>query len=117
MKPQSIKISSCATRSIKKVKKLCPYELLWKYFKLRGPYASDTEPFFIFADQSPVSPPQFHTCLKNMLHLAGFDQALYSGHSLRMGRACDLLKLGVSVETIKDIGRWRSNTVFRYLKC
>ena len=51
-----------------------------------------------------------------MLHIAGFKDELYSVHSVRMGRACDLLKLGLSVESIKKIGRWRSNAVFRYLK-
>ena len=45
-----------------------------------------------------------------------FDDTLYGTHSLRSGRTCDLYKLGLSVETIKKIGRWKSNAVFRYLK-
>ena len=41
---------------------------------------------------------------------------LYLFHGFQSGRASDLLKLGVSVETIKKLGRWHSNAVFRYLK-
>ena len=125
MKPQMIKItSSKATNKKKRVldkgqpvqNKIYPYELLREYLAIRGPYKKDEEPFFVFSDQSPVAPVHLRNCLRNSLKQAGFQYELYSVHSLRMGRACDLLKLGVSVETINKMGRWRSNAVFRYLK-
>ena len=54
--------------------------------------------------------------LKLMKDKCGLDSRLYNTHSLRTGCALDLLKLGLSVETIKKLGRWKSNTVFMYLK-
>ena len=57
-----------------------------------------------------------HKTLKIMLQRAGFNQLLYDTHSLRSGRRVDLVKYGISVETVKDLGRWKSNAVFIYLK-
>ena len=54
--------------------------------------------------------------LKMGLQQCGIDYHNFSVHSLRAGRACDLLSYGVSVETIKKLGRWKSNAVFKYLK-
>ena len=51
-----------------------------------------------------------------MLTQAGYNSKLYTFHSERSRRALDLLKLGLSVETIKRLGRWKSNAVFRYLR-
>ena len=34
----------------------CPYKLLNDYEQRRGKYASESEPFFIFADKTPVTP-------------------------------------------------------------
>ena len=94
----------------------CPYYLLKKFVEIRGNYHTDSDPFFIFRDGSPIQPWQFSSCLKHMLRISGFDQSLYGMHSLRSGRSCDLYRLGLSVETIKKLGRWRSNVVFRYLR-
>ena len=94
----------------------CPYQLLRQYVSGRKPYSNDNEQFFVFRDGSPVKAVQLRNCLKNVLKSAGFDHTLYSLHSLRSGRARDLLKLGLSVETIKKVGRWKSNAVFKYLK-
>ena len=128
-KPQLIKISSTKRKNKKNSDAStlaahnsdcrylpCPYDLLHQYLKLRGPYRRPNEPFFIFADGTPVQPRQMRQCLKNTLKFAGCDESLYGVHSLRSGRAGDLLDLGLSVETIKKIGRWKSNAVFRYLK-
>ena len=35
-------------------------------------------------------------------------------HGIRLGHVTDLLNLGVSVETIKKLGRWKSNAVYVY---
>ena len=78
--------------------------MLRQYLGIRGTYKTTKEPFFVFADKSPMTPYHMRTCLKLMLKLVGFDENLYSVHSLHMGHACDLLKLGLSVESIKKIG-------------
>ena len=126
MPPQMIKISSllCYHSGQKNEQKdvrcatelPCPYQLLRDYLVCRGGYVCDSEPYFIFRDRSPVTQTHFRVCLRLMLKLAGFQEKFYGTHSLRAGRSCDLYKLGISVETIKKIGRWKSNTVFRYLK-
>ena len=127
MKPQLIKISSTPNNKIKltKAQKIkaarkltppCPYELLDRYSKARGGYYRENEPFFVFADHTPVTPHHVRSCLKRTICDAGFDESLYGTHSVRIGRSCDLYDLGLSVETIKRIGRWKSNAVFRYLR-
>ena len=100
-----------------KSKEFCPYTLLRNYASMRGPYSSDSEPFFVFSDGSPVWPRNLRACLKKFLKLSRFSPSSYSLHSLRAGRTVDLWKCGLSVETIKKLGRWRFNAVFKYLKC
>ena len=120
-KPQLIKISAEKRTSNIKLKnkpsgEFCPYKLLCDFAKIRGGYNDDSDPFFVFLDGSPILPNRVLLCLKTVIHQAGFDERLYSNHSLRIGRTCDLLKLGLSVQTIKKLGRWKSNAVFRYLR-
>ena len=98
-------------------KQFCRYQLLRSYAKLRGPYHTDHDPFFVFSDGSPVKPQNLRICLKKSLKMTGFEPSLYSLHSLRSGRTVDLWKCGLSVESIKKLGRWKSNAVFKYLKC
>ena len=124
-KPQQIKITSqklndksADSTEARKVKHLpCPYGLLCKYLEIRGSYVDFNEPFFIFSDKSPVRPSHVRQCLKNMISQANFEYPeLYQVHGIRAGCACDLLELGISVESIKKAGRWKSNAVYRYLK-
>ena len=94
----------------------CPFELLHQYALYRGGFSDEKEPFFIFSDKTPVTPTHLRICLKKIIRNSGFDETLYSTHSLRIGRTCDLYRLGISVETIKKLGWWHSNAVFRYLR-
>ena len=55
------------------------------------------------------------TILIQALNSIGKDPRQFRIHGLSAGRACDLLKLDVSVETIKKLGRWKSNAVYSYL--
>ena len=54
--------------------------------------------------------------LVTLIKRIGLDSSLYQVHGLRSGRATDLCELGVSVETIKKLGQWRSNAVYTYLR-
>ena len=117
-KPQLVKISATNSRtstSRRQSNLPCPFEMLRSYTRYRGGFSSELEPFFIFSDKSPVSPVQLCHCLHTILKESGFEEKLYSTHSLQIGRTCDLFDLGLSVETIKKLGRWKSNAVFRYL--
>ena len=115
--PQLIKISSTSNVKTKNNLAPCPYALMRKYSRMRGPYDKEgSEPFFVFRDGSPVTPAHFRALLKLILTKLGYNEKFFNIHSLRIGRSNDLLKLGLSVETIKKLGRWKSNAVFRYLK-
>ena len=119
--PQQVKISSTKrnTKSAdadKKIRLPCPYQLLRDYSNTRPPYQSDTDKFFVLSDGSPVKATLLRSCFREALEAEGFNVNLYCLHGIRAGHAQDLLKLGLSVESIKDLGRWKSNAFFKYLK-
>ena len=118
--PQKIKISSSDSKTQVNAKKFklryCPYKLLRDYLRIQPKLSNKKEQFFVFADSSPVQPHHMRATLKMILKNLGYDHTQFSAHSYRSGRACDLLKYGLSVKTIKEMGRWRSNAVFVYLK-
>ena len=118
VKPQTVKITSTAlaVKEKKSIINACPFQLLWEYLMVRRPYQVDDEPFFVFKDRTPVSAENFRKTLRTALEQKGFNPMLYSGHSLRAGRTGDLAKLKIPLSKIRQLGRWRSNAVFNYLK-
>ena len=94
----------------------CPYQLLKSYIKIRVRYETKTEPFFVFKDRTAVPSGLVCRLLKELLKEGGINPTNYLSQSFREGRAGDLLRLRVTVETIKKLGRWKSNAVFKYLK-
>ena len=117
-KPQLIKIvGKPVTKTEKRqTQDFCPFAIIKNYLKVRGPAKNNGELFFVFSNSSPVKPMHMRSTLKLILRISGFDHTCYDTMSFRSGRASDLLKMGVSVETINQLGRWRSNAVFRYLR-
>ena len=111
--PQLIKIQSSR---ISLIDDCCPFNLLRQYIRHRPGYLNPQENFFVFADRTCVKPEHYRKILKTGLKEAGFDYKLYTVHSFHLGRSIDLLKFGVSVETIRKLGRWKSNAVYVYLK-
>ena len=63
----------------------------------------------------PVAPSHMRNKLRLLLDRAGFASSLYSTHSLRIGRACDLLKMQIHMDLIKKLACWRSNCIYTYL--
>ena len=120
-KPQLIKIASTPIPAAVKdksiiSKKHCPYSLIHDFIAIRPAQLLMNEPFFVFADRSPLPSAQLNKVLKALITRMGLNPKPYSMHSYHGSRASDLLKLGVSVETIKKIGCWKSNAVFTYLR-
>ena len=116
-RPQTVKISSSPNaRKSKTATVLCPYKLVDNFLKIRPDSRSSSEPFFVFRDNSPVKPAQFRKILKSTLKKKGFKQKLYDTHSFRIGRSVDLYEMGVSVESIRKLGRWKSNCVQQFLQ-
>ena len=117
--PQSIKITSNREDKSKIYinRNFCPFTVLRKYIAIRGSYKDKVnEPFFVFRDGSPVKADMVRAILRTTLKLLGLDPANYGFHSLRAGRAGDLVRLGYSVPDVQKLGRWRSRAIFRYLK-
>ena len=117
-KPQIIKITSNEAIKGKKSNpfKFCPFQLLLNYLAIRPPTKDDNEQFFVFADNSSVKAHHMRNVLSLILRQLNLPVHAYCVHGLRMGRTADLLKLGLSVETIKKMGHWKSNAVFAYLR-
>ena len=117
-RPQIVKIKqeSLKSKNRKSSHHWCPFREVQTYLRLRPDCESSDEQFFIFRDGSPVMPHHFRDMLNVCLQKAGYDSELFSIHSMRGGCAVDLLNHGISVETIKKLGRWKSNAVFAYLR-
>ena len=113
-KPQLVKLSNCKN----KIKEdYCPFRILQDFAQQRNPCRNIiNEPFFIFRDYSPVTPSHLTQVLQMALKLNNIDPYYYSCHCFHAGRASNLLKMGISVETIKKLGRWKSNAVYNYLR-
>ena len=122
-RPQKIKITKLNTyerdlkfKSEKGKKFFCPCETIQDYLRLRGDYHTINEPLLIFRDHVPVKPSNIRSVLRKMLRNLNLNDKCYNTHSLRIGRATDLMKQGYTVEQIKQKGRWKSNAVYKYLK-
>ena len=123
-KPRLIKIQATPLQTYKKQgsnkpKKLqlnCPFKTLKDYIAVRLLLVSCDEPFFVYSDRTPVAEQNVRKTLRDIIGLMGLDSSYYSFHCFRVGRSCDLLNMGISVETIKKIGCWKSNAVFTYLR-
>ena len=117
-KPQLVKIAQkqkLDTRSVESMK-LNPFHIIDQYIRIRPAAVSVEEQFFVFADNSPVKPDHMWHLLKLMLIKLNLNPGLYSVRGMHAGHASDLLDCGVTVETIKKLGRWKSNAVFTYLR-
>lgn len=72
--------------------------------------------FFCHADSSPLTRSQFSGVLSKAIRIMGLPTQLYLSHSFRIGRATMLAAQGVSHESIKKLGRWKSDVVERYIR-
>ena len=118
VKPQVIKITSETIKSKGKIaaRVNCPFSYLRQYIAHRKSCAYDTEQFFIFRDRTPVQIAQVRCVLKRCIDLTGLDSNLYNTQSFRAGRSVDLMEMKVGLDVVKKLGRWSSNSVYRYLK-
>ena len=111
--PQEIRIWADRKRSDGE---FCPFKITNQFGELRGGYHNEQENFFVFQDKTPVKPTHVRRVLRKAIKSTGLNPFLYDTHSLRIGRTSDLLRLKYSIDTIKKLGCWKSNAVFRYLK-
>ena len=112
-RPQKIRIDN---KNRKEGTVFNPVEELIQYSNTRPGYRYDLEPYFVFENGQSVKDIHVRAILKRLLRKLGLEDEFYGTHSLRIGRATDLFKQGVPVENIKQMGRWKSNAVYKYLR-
>lgn len=97
----------------KQDRKLCPVEALIDYVRKRGRYAGS---LFLDQQRQPVTRNLFCTRLKSCVRFCGLDPNLYKSHSFRVG-ACTLAsEQNIPNETIRLLGRWKSDAFKRYIR-
>ena len=77
--------------------------------------ASPNDPAFTYSRGNFITYTHFTTMLKTLLKKAGYDPALYSGHSFRRGGATFLHQCGGTSLMIQASGDWSSQCFTRYL--
>ena len=124
-RPQEIKISSLTEASkntnsnlvkLNSNSIICPFKAMQDYKDLRGGYSSKDENFFVFSDGTAIKPQHLRTVLRTCLKRLNLNPNAFDCHSLRVGRTSDLIKMGVPIELVKIMGRWKSNAVYRYIR-
>lgn len=115
--PQYVKFDTHDSRVFLYNKKFCPYQVVADFLDIRGPKLKDSDPLFVFTDNSPVKPYQMQAILKRALKNFNLNPMDFGIHSLRIGYATTLDHRHVSLDIIRRKGRWKgSNIVFRYIR-
>lgn len=73
-------------------------------------------PLFQNIGGTPVTHSYVTGQLTFILKFLGIDPKFYKGHSFRIGAATHATTLGFSEPYIRQLGRWNSNTVQRYIR-
>lgn len=73
-------------------------------------------PLFQLLNGQFVTYAFFNKHLHNVLHLLKYDTNLYKSHSFRIGAATYAFMQGHSEESIKRMGRWKSNALQYYVR-
>ena len=68
---------------------------------------------FYFSDGSPLTKSKFVDKFRTLLHQAGIDGSLYSGHSFRIGVASTA---ATNDSLIQTLGRWKSSAYLTYVR-
>ena len=92
---------------------LCCVTAVQNYLHLRPCHS---QYFFSHMNGSPLTRSQFTGVLAKAIRCLGLPAQVYTSHSFRIGCASDLASKGLSNETIKKLGRWKSDAVERYIR-
>ena len=113
--PQKIKITANANNILHK-RHFCPFKVSREYLAIRGNYKNETDPFFVFSNNEPVTPSQVREVLRTTLSSLTLNPLMYDCHSFRFGRTSDMVLMNYSLTEVRLAGRWRSNVVYKYIK-
>ena len=92
---------------------VCPVLCMQSYLKAVN---HRNGPLFKHFDGSVLTRFQFQAVLKKCLMFCGLDPGRYKSHSFRIGAASTCAASGVSLQTIKQWGRWKSEAVKGYVR-
>lgn len=71
--------------------------------------------FFSHSNGTPLTRSQFSAVLAKAVRVLGLPPHIYTSHSFRIGRATDLASRGVNSDSIKKLGRWKSDAMETYI--
>lgn len=94
---------------------LCPVEALEYYFHL-NPRQPASSPLFSLSSGASLTSQFFRRICRRHFSKIGLNPALYNTHSFRIGAATAAAKAGLPTATIRDLGRWRSNACYAYIR-
>ena len=92
---------------------LCPVVALQEFLEVRPPVSG---PLFCHFDGTPLTRYQFNAVLRKVLSFTDTPEGRVKGHSFRIGAASTAASMGISVEQISSMGRWRSPAVTTYMR-
>ena len=92
---------------------LCPVAAMLAYMAMRGP---GDGPLFRFRSGEALTRQRLVMALRKVLARAGLKPEEYAGHSFRIGAATTAAVCGISVDTIKTLGRWKSQAYQLYVR-
>ena len=95
--------------------KYCPVSCLIKYLKRRVKITGNNY-CFVWADGKPITAQQFRANFKLLIKNLGKDTNFYNAHSLRIGDATAMARVGLNEGLIKAQGRWRSQVCLDYVR-
>ena len=73
-------------------------------------------PLFRFSTGLSLSYSLYNSIIKRLIQLAGLNPSCYSSHSVRAGAATQAARAGLDPDSIKRLGRWRSQAYMAYLR-
>ncbi|CAC5368882.1 unnamed protein product [Mytilus coruscus] len=92
---------------------ICTVTALTGYLTLR---TNKTGPLFLNSSGEAVSRQLFQHALNGALNFCWLSRAYYKPHSFRIGFATDASAKGLSTETIRTLGRWKSDAFKLYIR-
>lgn len=92
----------------------CPVAAMRAYLAAGATEAGS--PLFRHTDGTYLTRSRLATALRTALAGCGYEQTLYSTHSLRRGGCTSMAAAGVPRLIISYVGRWKSDSMERYLQ-
>eukprot|EP00808_Paulinella_micropora_P012101 g82827.t1 len=107
--------AGCTLRVFRNGSRSCPVvalEAVWALAVDQSPLAS------LLRDDrgKPLTYSWLQSSLRTLVRGAGLDDSLYASHSLRIDGATSLAMLGISPDTIRHMGRWKSLSYQLYVR-